>query len=107
MTAPDLGYYTNTPPDIVAELPRPPGRVLDVGCGAGGTSVGLRAAGADELVGIELDGAAAELASAVLDRVVNAAVEQALDEDLGSFDTVLCLDLLEHLTDPLTVLRRL
>lgn len=107
MTEPNLGYYTNTRPDIVAALPRPLGRVLDVGCGAGGTSVGLRAAGADALVGIELDAHAAELAEAVLDRVVNAPVERALDEDLGSFDTILCLDLLEHLSDPLTVLRRL
>lgn len=104
---PDLGYFANTRPDIVAELPRPLGRVLDVGCGAGGTSGGLRAAGAEAVVGIEIDPRAAEQARNVLDRVVEAPVEQALDEDLGRFDTVLCLDVLEHLADPSAVLERL
>jgi 2-polyprenyl-3-methyl-5-hydroxy-6-metoxy-1,4-benzoquinol methylase len=103
----DLGYFATPRPDIVAELPRPLGRVLDVGCGAGGTSGGLRAAGAEAVVGIEIDARAAAEARKALDRVVEAPVERALDEDLGTFDTVLCLDVLEHLVDPLGVLERL
>jgi 2-polyprenyl-3-methyl-5-hydroxy-6-metoxy-1,4-benzoquinol methylase len=101
------GYYANERPDVIALLPRPLGRVLDVGCGAGGMAAGLRAAGASEIVGIEIVPSAAEFAREVLDRVHEAAVEDALDELEGRFDTLLCLDVLEHLVDPGDVLGRL
>jgi 2-polyprenyl-3-methyl-5-hydroxy-6-metoxy-1,4-benzoquinol methylase len=101
-------YYENTRPDIVAGLPRPLGASLDVGCGVGNVGAGLRDAGATRVVGIEIVERQAERARAVLDRVVAAPVEAALDE-LGDerFDTILCLDVLEHLVDPAAVLRRL
>ena len=101
------GYYANERPDVIALLPRPVGRVLDVGCGAGGTATGLRAAGATEIVGIEVVDDAAKAASEVLDEVHTAPVEEAVDALTGAFDTVLCLDVLEHLADPEQVLRRL
>jgi 2-polyprenyl-3-methyl-5-hydroxy-6-metoxy-1,4-benzoquinol methylase len=101
------GYYANERPDVIALLPRPVGRVLDVGCGAGAMAPGLRAIGAGEIVGIEVVPAAAERARQVLDRVHLAPVEEALDDVVGPFDTVLCLDVLEHLVDPADVLRRL
>jgi 2-polyprenyl-3-methyl-5-hydroxy-6-metoxy-1,4-benzoquinol methylase len=104
-TAP--GYYANERPDVVALLPRPLGRVLDVGCGEGALAAGLRAAGASEVVGIEVMPAAAEIAGRVLDEVHVGPVEEALDELDGSFDTILCLDVLEHLVDPGEVLARL
>lgn len=101
------GYYANKRADVIALLPRPVARVLDVGCGAGGTARGLREAGASEIVGIEIVPSAAESARAVLDEVHVAAVEEALDDLEGSFDTILCLDVLEHLVDPGYVLARL
>jgi 2-polyprenyl-3-methyl-5-hydroxy-6-metoxy-1,4-benzoquinol methylase len=104
---PDTGYYANERGDVIDALPRPLGRVLDVGTGQGGTARGLRAAGADEVVGIEMMPVPAAVAATVLDRVVVGTVESALDEELGTFDTVLCLDVLEHLVDPAVVLRRL
>ena len=101
------GYYANERADVIALLPRPVARVLDVGCGAGGTARGLREAGASEIVGIEIVPSAAESARAVLDEVHVAAVEEALDDLEGPFDTILCLDVLEHLVDPGHVLARL
>jgi 2-polyprenyl-3-methyl-5-hydroxy-6-metoxy-1,4-benzoquinol methylase len=101
------GYYTNERPDVVALLPRPLGRVLDVGCGAGGLAGGLRAAGASEVVGIEVVPEVAAIAETVLDEVHAAPVEEALDRLTGSFDTILCLDVLEHLVDPGDVVARL
>jgi 2-polyprenyl-3-methyl-5-hydroxy-6-metoxy-1,4-benzoquinol methylase len=100
-------YYSNERSDVVAALPRPVGRVLDVGCGAGAVAPGLRLAGAREIVGIEVEPAPAELARQVLDEVVVAPVESALEELDGHFDTILCLDVLEHLVDPRSVLERL
>jgi 2-polyprenyl-3-methyl-5-hydroxy-6-metoxy-1,4-benzoquinol methylase len=102
------GYYANARADIIDGLPRPLGRVLDVGCGEGNVGVTARRAGAERVVGVEVFPDAAARAAEVLDRVVTAPIEGALDELADErFDTVLCLDVLEHLADPGAVLRRL
>jgi len=101
---PDSGYFANERADVVAALERPLGHVLDVGCGAGAVGPGLRAAGARRLTGIELVPQAAALARAHYDEVVEGRVEDALVRLEGPFDTILCLDVLEHLVDPGAVL---
>jgi len=101
------GYYANERSDVVSALPRPLGRVLDVGCGSGGLGPALRAAGATELVGIEVVPEAAAKAATVLDRVHAGPVEERLADAGGGFDTVLCLDVLEHLVTPGQVLAEL
>lgn len=104
----EASYYENARSDVVAALPRPLGAVLDVGCGAGGVGAGARAAGATRVVGVEVVEQQAERARALLDLVIAAPVEVALDALAGDrFDTILCLDVLEHLVDPQRVLRRL
>ena len=101
------GYYANTRDDVVDALPRPIGAVLDVGCGSGGVGPGLRRAGASRLTGIEVVPEQAELARAEYDQVIAAPVEEALGRVDGPFDTILCLDVLEHLVDPEQVMRAL
>jgi 2-polyprenyl-3-methyl-5-hydroxy-6-metoxy-1,4-benzoquinol methylase len=104
------GYYANDRADIVDTLPRPVGSVLDIGCGSGRVGPGLRAAGATRLTGIEVVAEQAEIAEDVYDEVLAMPVEEALPGLTGPFDTVLCLDVLEHLVDPEQVmadLRRL
>ena len=101
------GYYANERPDVVDALPRPLGRVLDVGCGAGAIGPGLRAAGASELVGIEIVPEAAARAASILDRVIVGPVESSLNQLDTEFDTILCLDVLEHLASPAEVLSEL
>lgn len=93
-------YFENSRTDLVAALPRPLGRALDVGCGAGAVGLSLRAAGATELVGIEYDEEAAHRAGDVFDRVVHGDAETAVGELGGTFDTICCYDVLEHLYDP-------
>lgn len=100
-------YFHNPREDLVARLPRPLGRVLDVGCGAGGVGRSLRNAGAQELIGIELDEDAASEARAVFDSVITGTVERALAKLTGSFDTICCYDILEHLFDPAEVVEGL
>lgn len=96
-------YYEQARPELVALLPAQLGRVLDVGCGAGGVGRTIRDR-ADSLVGIEPDPRAAAEAEEVYDSVVVGAVEDALPGLAGPFDTVLCYDVLEHLVDPERVL---
>jgi 2-polyprenyl-3-methyl-5-hydroxy-6-metoxy-1,4-benzoquinol methylase len=100
----ESGYFMNARGDVVAELVRPLGRVLDVGCGAGNVGPGLRAAGAEHLTGVEFVPSAADAARARFDHVLTGAIEDVLPQLEGPFDTILCLDVLEHLVDPAAVL---
>jgi len=98
------GYYGQQRSDLVANLPRPVGRVLDLGCGEGGTAAGLRAAGATWISGVELHASAAARASEVQDETLIGRIEDVLDQLQGPFDTILLYDVLEHLPDPVSVL---
>ena len=106
MTKP-AGYFDQNRAELVGRLPRPLGRVLDVGCGSGGTAPSLHAAGASWISGIELDPGAATAAAGAYDEVRAGAVEQELGAVSGPFDTFLLYDVLEHLVDPWELLRRL
>ena len=93
-TAVGQGYFRNTRDDVVALLPRPVGRTLDVGCGAGALAAGLRAAGATELHGVEFVTEQAEAARTRFDVVHAGAIETVLPDLDGPYETILCLDLL-------------
>lgn len=84
-----------------------PQDVLDVGCSSGYLSRPLSEAGA-RVVGLELDPEAAEAARGWCAEVLVGDVESiALPFPAGSFDVVLCGDLLEHLRQPEATLARL
>ena len=84
-----------------------PQRVLDVGCSSGYLSRPLAERGV-RVVGVELDAEAADEARAVCEDVVVGDVEtMELPFEAGSFDVVLCGDLIEHLRDPGSALTRL
>jgi 2-polyprenyl-3-methyl-5-hydroxy-6-metoxy-1,4-benzoquinol methylase len=78
--------------------------VLDVGCAQGANADTLRGAKATRLVGIEIDEGFAEVARSRYDEVITGSVEDKLPWAPGSFDTILCYDVLEHLRDPWSVL---
>ena len=94
---------------MVAELPRPIGRALDVGCGEGGVGRSLREAGATEVHGVEIMPAAAAVARETLDSVFAGRSRRRSRSGAlaGPFDTICCYDVLEHLVDPEAVLGQL
>jgi predicted TPR repeat methyltransferase len=99
-------YFEQERPELVAQLPERLGRLLDVGCGAGGVGRALRGR-ADFLSGIELEDEPAAVAREVYDQVLVGRVEEVLAEAEGPFDTILAYDLLEHLPEPDRLLRQL
>src|SRR5205823_11461096 len=85
--------------------PRTAKRILDIGCGEGVFSSGLKKELHAELWGIELVPESARVASQRLDRVLTGDVSQQLAHIPDNyFDCVVCNDVLEHLVDPYSVL---
>jgi 2-polyprenyl-3-methyl-5-hydroxy-6-metoxy-1,4-benzoquinol methylase len=101
------GYYGLPRVDMFDQLPRPIGRVLDVGCGEGASAGPLRAVGATALSGIEILPEPAERARGVFDEVCTGDALACASQVTGPFDTILCYDVLEHIYDPLPVLQAL
>ena len=96
---------------VIAELvPEHVTSVLEIGCGSGATIGWLRSIRRIEFAaGVELVPEAAARARPLLDTVIVGNVE-ALDLNFGpsaGFDLILVLDVLEHLVDPWSVIRRL
>lgn len=85
-------------------------KILDVGCGGGILTEGLARSGAS-VTGIDLGG---ELLSVARDHASDSgleihyrqiSVEALADEAPGSFDHVTCMEMLEHVPDPASVVR--
>ncbi|MBI2276591.1 MAG: class I SAM-dependent methyltransferase [Dechloromonas sp.] len=103
----------NTPPvsfsafeknGIVARLIRPGSRVLDVGCGMGGTLKSLRDTRQCEVVGLEPNHSRAAAVEEAGVTIIQTTLDQADPATLGMFDYVMFLDVLEHMANPHEVL---
>ncbi len=84
-------------------------RVLDAGCGTGYGSVLLAQAGAAEVVGVDIDADALEVARRSLPESVTLETADvlALPAELGEFDVIVCFEVIEHTDEPDRVLDQL
>jgi 2-polyprenyl-3-methyl-5-hydroxy-6-metoxy-1,4-benzoquinol methylase len=101
--------YQNNGNNLVLNMLKPDARrILDIGCGAGDNArVLLTARPGTKIVGITLSPAEAAIAKTYLEQVHIADVEVSdLSFVKGSFDAIICSHVLEHLKDPVGVLRR-
>lgn len=81
--------------------------VLDVGCSSGSFAVAMKRK-ACRVIGVELNPAAAEAAQSRCDQVHVGDIGTLLASDIlpsAAFDVVLAADVLEHLVDPVPVVR--
>ncbi|MFQ5450144.1 MAG: glycosyltransferase [Nitrospinaceae bacterium] len=100
-------YYQNVRHDILPLIPANAGSILEVGCAAGGTGSELKKRKGVFIAGVEMDPEAARQARQVLDDVIEGNIEELeLPYAESSFDCILFADVLEHLVDPLSVLKK-
>ncbi|WP_295955494.1 class I SAM-dependent methyltransferase [Rhodoferax sp.] len=102
-------YFGHVRHEIAPALPERCGSVLEVGCGAGVTLEWLRKRpGTTHTTGIEIFEDAATLARSKADEIYCLDIEHAvLPDGISMFNTILCLDVLEHMVNPWRTLHRL
>lgn len=104
-----IDYYSNIRYEILPLFPVGVKRVLEIGCGMGNTLNYLKSNGlCDWVCGVELVPHVAADARKHLDLVIEGDIEHLeLPFDNNSIDTILCLDVLEHLIDPWEIIKKL
>lgn len=103
-------YHDRVRHDVLDIVPAQAGRLLDFGGGIGATGAMLKAtgrAGHVVLVDQVADSIAEGVDQAFVGNAEDAALIDRIQAEAGLFDTILCLDILEHLRDPWAVVRRL
>ena len=109
MSEPTPAYYAFSRPEVVAVVEPKGKRILDIGCAAGAMGAAMLEAGATEVVGVEVVPDAARRAREKLTAVYGVDLETCpeLPYPDGHFDVITFADVLEHLRDPVAVLRHL
>lgn len=103
-------YFTSARRDYVARLPEDrSARVLELGCGNGATgALALTKGKCGTYVGIEMyEPMAREAADRITTVHVGNVEKMELDYPAGSFDALICSEVLEHLVDPGATLAKL
>jgi 2-polyprenyl-3-methyl-5-hydroxy-6-metoxy-1,4-benzoquinol methylase len=103
-------YFANArDAEVAPMLGKPRERAFELGCGDGSTLFRLKQQGMVLwAAGIEINTAAASSARGRLDQVIAGNIESVPDAALpDDLDLILCLDVLEHLVDPWSTLKRL
>lgn len=103
-----VGYYDNVRHEMLKYLPNNAKKIIDVGCGNGAFASVVKEKNTAEVWGIELMEEEARVAETVLHKVFIGPCEEFIQDLPESyFDVIYFNDVLEHLSDPYTVLELL
>jgi 2-polyprenyl-3-methyl-5-hydroxy-6-metoxy-1,4-benzoquinol methylase len=100
-------YHEARRPEMLAFVPENARRILELGCSKGVFGEQVKARQPVEYVGIDGDADCVAAAGTRLDRALRIDLDGDWPSDLGSFDCIVCNDVLEHLRDPWSAVRRL
>ncbi len=101
-------YFRQERRDIEAVIPDNVMKILDVGCGEGLLGKRLLGKGAEEVVGVEITPDICKIARGNLTDVICGNIEEIdLPFEEGYFDCIIFADVLEHMKEPLSLLKRL
>ncbi|MFS1512897.1 glycosyltransferase [Chengkuizengella sp. SCS-71B] len=105
----DAHYFINPRLDLISLVPESISRILDIGCGMGAMALELMNQRSCEVVGIEKHNLAFHFAKQHLDQVFHEDIEtiELSEEKLGTFDCIICADILQHLKDPWNIVKNL
>ncbi|MCK9615620.1 MAG: class I SAM-dependent methyltransferase [Candidatus Omnitrophica bacterium] len=103
-----IEYYNSGRREFFSIFPWHAKHVLDVGCGTGAFGKSLKEGGIEEVIGIEKNTEAAEIAKKNIDKVIIADIESfPLELNKNYFDVIILADVLEHLQDPWIILNKI
>jgi tetratricopeptide (TPR) repeat protein/glycosyltransferase involved in cell wall biosynthesis len=101
-------YYKNIRHDLIPLVPEDAICILEVGCAEGMTGNELKKRPGVFVAGIENNEIAAEMARMVLDDVITGDIESMdIPYSPSAFDCIIFADVLEHLVNPLDVLKKM
>lgn len=102
----DEKYYEHVRKEMLPFVPNQSQNILELGCAEGFFGAMLRTKHRAQVWGVEINPEAAAKATTRLDQVITGTVESALNSFADkSFDCIICNDILEHLIDPVSVLK--
>jgi SAM-dependent methyltransferase len=107
-----MAYADALNPDLLCRIPSGARMILDIGCGAGALGAEYKRRNPTAtVIGIEVDPASAAIAKQRLDRVYVADLDTdptpfSKDIEKGAVDCLVYGDILEHIRDPWSLLRR-
>lgn len=99
-------YFSHLRPEMLAIVPPKVNSVLDVGCGAGVFGQAIKKQKGCEVWGIEPVREPALEAQKVLDKVFIGLFEEAVEQINRKFDLICFNDVLEHMPDPWSCLKK-
>jgi len=100
-------YHALVREDVLSLVPIGQNAVLDIGGGIGASAGFLKNAGKAEryvVVDLVADAQHPSVDAAYSGNLENASLLETIQAEQGMFDVILCLDVLEHLTDPWSVI---
>ncbi|MGC1486406.1 MAG: methyltransferase domain-containing protein [Albidovulum sp.] len=103
-------YHSLERKEVLALVPDGLNSVLDIGGGVGGSAAYLKSIGkATKATVVDLvgDNCLPAIDAAYGGNLEDPALLQKIEAEQGKFDIVLCLDVLEHLSDPWAVIKQL